>query len=116
MTDREDYEALLAAEHAERDARADQIHSDARALLAARAATLFSGTREIINPASITGLTTFSLSGVPAYPEATLLFINGVNLAYGTHFSVSGNTVTIVNGYTFDNETDLTDVIEVIWR
>ncbi len=116
MTEREDYEALLAAEHAERDARSDAIHASSKALLASRAATFFAGTRELINAASLGGSGTIPLSGTPQYPEATLVFINGVSVTYGSLFTVSGSNVVINPVYLFSNETDSTDYIEVIWR
>jgi hypothetical protein len=52
-----------------------------------------------VDPASIAapnGGTTYALPSVPTYPNASFYFVNGIKRIYGTYYSISGTTLTIL--------------------
>lgn len=47
-----------------------------------------------------TGGTAFTLTRTPFYPAGAMVTVNGVELVYATDYSISGTTLTLVNGVT----------------
>jgi hypothetical protein len=45
------------------------------------------------------GSTTYTLPITPVNPTASMYFLNGVKKQYGVYYSISGNTLTILNTY-----------------
>ncbi len=55
------------------------------------------------------GSTTYTLSITPVNPTASMYFLNGIKRQYGVYYSISGNTLTILNTYKPDVATGDTD-------
>ncbi len=45
------------------------------------------------------GSTTYKLSTAPTDPDSSMYFLNGIKREYGVYYSISGNTLTILNSH-----------------
>ena len=55
------------------------------------------------------GGTTYTLPITPVNPKASMYFLNGNKKPYGSYYSISGNTLTILNARKPDVATGDTD-------
>lgn len=72
------------------------------------------------SPVTINGQTSFTLADIPAAPSLSRMLINGVEIKYGSHYSITSNIVTfdpVTAGYTLEtvNEFGVPDEVAIYY-